>query len=319
MDPDLDLPPSTGPWPGQEISSGETPAQKYAKLGGHTGPQFKQLSAVVGFIASVPKMGKTALLEGNPDAFFFNLDGSSTVNPSCKATKWPGIKEDGTLAEVITWEKVDAKLRVLEQLARNKDPDRPACIVFDSLSAMLESVIDYVTRNAKSLSLVGNDRDAPDHFSQLNGQPAWDMVYNIITQSINRLRNTGYGVWVLGHVVNKNVILNDSLLNMPELTITDGFWKRLFPRFDFSGVIVAETRPQYETIKDPRTGRERRNKTGDEVIRKLSIDYHPLKSILGARVPIETTIELPLDGGWDAFAAAYNAAIERAVTGVPHE
>lgn len=295
----------------QITATATTPAQKYAALGGYTGPQFKPLEKVLGFICSIPKAGKTALIEGNPGAFIFNCDNSSTVNPRALATKWPMFGEDGTPTEILRWEAVDAKIKILENLARTNNPDRPQCVVFDSLSSMLELVIDYVTRNAQRLGLVGGDRAAPENFSALNGLAAWDMVYNTITQTINRLKNTGYGVWILGHITNKNVVLASDMITVPELTITDGFWKRLFPRFDFSGVIIAEKKTQMVDVPG------KPKKRVDNVVRTLRIEHPGLNSILGARVPIEPSIELPLDGGWDRFEEAYKAAIRKAVIGVP--
>lgn len=298
-----------------EVSGGTTPTQRWESLGGHTGIQLKPITAVCGCIVSEPKKGKTTLFEGNQDAFIINLDGSSTVNPNCLATKWPPLNEDGTLAKAITWETVDKLVDQLVSLAQ-KNQDRPKCIVFDSLSSWLELVIDWSTRHAKDLGIVSQDKDDPAHFTSMNGQSAWEVVYSTITQTIQKLRNTGYGVWILGHIQNKNVVLANDALTIPELTITQGFWKRLHPRFDFIGMIHTK---KVTIMKDAplpgRPGQTKKVKDRDEFQRVLTIDYPQLKSVLGARVPVGD-VELPLDEGWTRFAEAYEKARNQLILGV---
>jgi hypothetical protein len=217
-------------------------AGRYAGLGGFSGPMRIPLSRSTVLLFSLPGKGKTTLVQTNPDAFIFNCDQSSTVTAKPLALIWPGVSPTGQPVNddgrpfVLTYEHVLRKKDVLIQLARD-NKERPATVVIDSLTTFITLVKPYVTANAKALN-IWKENNPPESFRVLYGPAAYDCVYEQVTSFVADLRNAGYGVTILAHIVKEKIPLGDNkFLPSVDFTFGDGLWKRLSAVVDYSCLI----------------------------------------------------------------------------------
>lgn len=305
----------------QTLAHGTPIQNRWGALGGHTGSMVAPPEKITAFIFGLPGEGKSAFLQTHPDAFVFNLDTSSTTTPNPQATMFPGISgttgqllDDSNGAISFTYDHVRAKEDILFQLAASNSP-RPSTIVYDSLSAWVALLIQWIPINAVKLGIASEPKS---DWKQLHGPAAWDTLYSIITTTITKLKAAGYGVYVVGHVVNAKIPLEENrFVIKPELTITDGFWKRLYYLFELSALVFAEKASesyediQYSTLNGQK--KEQRIKRTREVKRHyLTVAKLELEGLAKSRVKLPERIELPLDTGWSAFRNAYTAGIKPA-------
>jgi hypothetical protein len=282
---------------------------------------------VLGLIAGAPGSGKSALFQTCPEAFIFNLDPSSTTipgepgaeAPTPKALMWPGISTEGRtlndqgLPFILSWSFVEEKVAILKGLAARNEP-RPKVVVFDSLSAMIALIKSWLPGKAADFNLATNSKTV---WKELDGRAAWDFLYDRIIDLLLSLRAHGYGVYVVGHIVNSKVQLGeDRMTIMPELTITDGFWKRLYPWFEL--VMIAQAFDEVVSIPDPRWKPD--PKFPNAKARTVSVQRrrvylttggNEFSGITKVRVPISTVLLEPASSAWDVFVAQYKAAADR--------
>jgi len=273
----------------------------------------KPVQTITAFIIGPPGEGKSCFLQSCPDAYIFNLDKTSTTTPTVNATLWPGISESGQpigdngTPLILKWEAIEEKIAILKRLATENKP-RPSLIVFDSLSEWIRLLRDWIPHHAAELSIGANT----DLWNNLHGPAAYDCLYNYIIGTISSLSNHGYGVYVVGHVVNETIPIGDNrFVFRPQLTITPNFWKRLYDLFELVAAIVSATfEEQYEqevtSLVRGQTKIEKRIRTRE--VRKyfLSVEKTDLEGVVKSRVRIPGKIELPHEGGWAAFERVYN-------------
>jgi hypothetical protein len=254
-------------------------------------------------------------MQSCPDAFILNLDESSTTNADPQATLWPGISPDGRTIDtdgtpfVVTWDHVLAKKKILIDLAL-ANQNRPRIIVLDSLTAAIRLLQKWITQNAVELKISSEPRT---DWKELHGPAAWDTLYTMIVDFMITLHSHGYGVYYIGHLVNAKVPLNeDKFLIRPELTITDNFYKRLYPYFEMVAAIAV--RDGTETVERETKVNirgveklEKRKETINVRKRYLVTDDTDMNEILGRRVKIPGMVELPETGSWESFQAIYLA------------
>lgn len=261
-------------------------------------------------ISGPPASGKTNFFMGCDGAYIINLDQASMparTEDDIRCGVWPGVDDDGQCVDVngdsfaMTWEKVQEKVELLKDLATKKEP-RPEMVVFDTLSGMLQLATEYVTRK-------GGKKD----FKELDGRRAYDDLYSLILNTCNDLRRHGYGVWLICHIVNKSVQLGeDRYEERPRLTITGGFWQRLFWQLELSGVITAEWDVEtYE--REVKTGRV--DSQGNEIVRKrpetrkvkkhtFTINHQDYLGITKGKVDFPD-LHLTREDAWNIFERAY--------------
>lgn len=302
------------------LASGVTLQSKYGKLGGFTGHMIAPPGRINAFICGLPGTGKSAFLQSHPGAFIFNLDNSSTVTPTPNAAMWPGrdektgrpINDDGTPL-ILTWPMVQAKIALLKELAAANAP-RPETIVFDSITSWVQLLFNWIPPNAVSLYLRSGEKPPTDSWRALDGMSAWTTLYDIIIETITSLANCGYGVYVIGHVVQTTIpIAGDSEgLTMPkfDLTMGPGLWRRIFPVFELSACITSsmKTREVDRVRRIPR-----RDGTFTEMTTKVAESFQAyqityelpgMEGISKARVRFPSVI-LPEENGWAAFEKVY--------------
>lgn len=303
----------------QTLARGSTISDRYGALGGHTGPMVAPPSKISAFIFGLPGDGKSNLEQSNPNAFIFNFDSSSTTTPDPRAVIFPGVNPingrlvgDAGRDVVLTMDLVNSKIEILKELAA-KDQPRPDTVVFDSLSTWIYLLVQWIPLNAKKLGIATENKD---EWKYLDGRAAWDTLYTTIISTITNLRNAGYGVHVIGHIVNAKIPLNENQFVMrPELTITEGFWKRLYPLFELSALVYRDqvTESFTEEVRDvvrDEVKISKRTKTRSVTKHFLTVSKLELAGIAKSRVRLPERIELPESGAWEAFEKAYIEAIK---------
>jgi len=308
------------------LATGTTLQTKYGRLGGYTGHMIAPPERIKALILGLPGSGKSAFLQSHPGAYIFNFDLSSTVTPDPKATLWPGIdpktgrpiNESGSPI-VLGWPAVQEKIALLKELAAADQP-RPETVVFDSLSAWAQLLISWVPGAAVSLFLRSPDKGPVDNFRALEGKAAWDAIYSIIYSTIVDLANAGYGVYVVGHVVQTKVpIGEDQFTSELDFAGGPGLWKRIFPLFELSAVVNTTPGTRDYTKTDTIANRDGTTRTitrrVSEPCKNFTLTYSMpnLSAISKSRVPIGD-IRLPEQDAWAAYAKAYNEARALRVT-----
>lgn len=297
------------------------PSSRYGALGGFSDRMTSSPSGIRGAIVGAPGSGKTAFIQTCPDGFILNCDLSTTTVPGTpggppavpKALSWPGVNGEGKPIDdngqpfILTWDRVQAKLTLLEQLAKSNSP-RPKTIFIDHLGSCVRMLKEWIPLNADALNL---KRGGAAHWKDLDGKAAWDCLYDILSSLLVRLHSYGYGVYYLMHVVNTKVQLGeDRTAFIPELSVTDNFWKRLYGNFDFIGVILREQVPV--TSLDPRFDpglKKYRTTMQDRTV--LTMGTQLYTGITKTRVPTHTIVLDPADDAWAVFSKAYNEASAR--------
>lgn len=298
------------------LAVGAVPAAKYGKLGGHRGRMLAPPAKIAAFIFSLPGDGKTCFSESHPEGFIINMDATSTTNSQPLATTWPGVDattgmltNDAGQPFILEYEHVMEKLAILKELAKSNQP-RPQTIFIDSLSAWIRLLKNYIAKHAQDLSIGGANNV---EWKSLNGKASWDYLYDHIIDVIADLKNHGYGVYVLAHIVKSKIPIGENLFAQGyEFTITDNFWKRLYAIFELSAVIAVEVVSETKQEKGTMLVRGKEQETVRTVTREvrkhfLCVNRTDLAGMAKGRVNFDK-IELPATGAWEAFETAYRQA-----------
>lgn len=290
-------------------------AGRFQGLGGFTGHMKIPLSRSTVLIFSLPGKGKSNLVQSNRDAFIFNTDQSSTVTANPVAVIWPGVDprtgqsiNDDSRPFILAFDHILAKKAKLLELARDDKP-RPATVVIDSITTFSALIKPYVTSNATTL---GISSKTVTSFRELHGPAAWDAVYELCVSFISDLRNAGYGVTILAHIVKEKIPLGDEKFTMGvDFTFGAGLWKRLSPLLDYSCLIdkVPETISDKEEI-DIVVGpgkTAKRTVSKDRVVDAVYIDVlaPEYQGLVKNRVSFPR-FKIPAVDGWAALEAHHS-------------
>lgn len=301
---------------------GKLPQDAYGQFGFSGQQMIHPLSRLFGLIVGRPKEGKSCLVQSNGAGLVINLDSSSTTTPKVNAQIWPGIhRETGDpidldgKAMIMTWERLrEVKDKLCNDAANGKPV--PDTIYFDSLSAWINVLKEYLIRER-----AGEVEDRLiERWQDMDGRRYWDILYDMIIGTCTKLRQHGFGVWVICHVIDVKVPIKsktgDQYIIRPELNITDGFYKRLYPMFEMVGCVEKRVVTHSESIEQKEVklkGGEMytpkaRTKHTKVVKHFFTTDNDELKGIVGQRVKMPGEIELPRVDGWSVVASAYDAA-----------
>lgn len=256
-----------------------------------------------GLIAGKPSCGKTNLFLTCEGALVLNLDRSEiTYNPSTRGGVWPAKDESGACIGAdgepfsMTWQHVEEMVTRLVRMAEAGD-DRPELVVFDTLAGAIELGQDHIVK-----------RMGREEWKQLDGRRAWDDLYNMVINAGNRLHNAGYGVYFTCHLVDKYVPLetdDGAQREITELTITSGFWKRLFWRFDLCLAAVSEDITEMVEVTQEAGGRTRTiKKPVTQRAYLLTGSRSKYIGITKSRVELPE-IRLSRENAWSDFEQAY--------------
>lgn len=255
-----------------------------------------------GLIAGKPSCGKTNLFLTCDGALILNLDRSEvTYNPSTRGGVWPAKDESGACIGAdgqpfsMNWGHVEEMVSRLVQMAETGEA-RPDLVVFDTLAGAIELGQEHIIQRA-----------GREEWKQLDGRRAWDDLYNMIVNAGNRLHNVGYGVYFTCHLVDKYVQLETEEMQreITELTITSGFWKRLFWRFDLCLVCVSEDVSEMVEVEQQAGGRTRTIRKPVTNRAYLLTSTRPKYiGITKSRVELPE-IRLSRENAWSDFEQAY--------------
>lgn len=304
----------------QTFASGKPLTEKYGKTAFVRGAQVQpNPHGVMGMVVGPPNTGKSYLFQQCKDAVIINYDQFGTVTPEpCAAAMWPLPNHEGQFLDpsgapfMLSWEKVLEQEKLLMELASSKDPNRPRLIYEDSLTTMLNFVKDWVVRNSSTLGI----SSAPvDNWRRLDGRAAWDAVYGEIIRHLSTLHNAGYGVWTSAHIVSTKVQLGPDMTSfVPELTLGDGFWKRLFPIFELIIVTSKDVEVRSKKVEQriPMPGRPdaivTRDFTETVPVHTLTFEDPKYTGIVKAKGSVPKVIKLPEKDAWDFFVQQYTSS-----------
>lgn len=294
-----------------QLAVGKPPQQKYPSLGGFTGVKMiAPCTGIAAFIAGRKGSGKSTLMQTCPDAFIFNLDGSSTVADTIEATIWPGIDPDtGQLLDApgkpihMTWDLCLSKINALKEASKKNLP-RPKIVVFDTVTAWSTLLEEYIPRNASRL-IGGADKSS---WNELDGRQAWSTMYSIITSAIMELRQHGYGVYVMGHIVDNVIPLGEDKNKVePQLAINKGLYKNIMWVFEMVGVMSKMSKAKFvdRTLSIGGTKKESIAYVEHTITVRDSGTY---SEIVHKRVPTLDNVVVDATNGWSTFETAYNEA-----------
>lgn len=305
----------------QTLTSGLTYTQKYAGLGGYEGRQIAPPTRCIMFLLGLPGSGKSAFVQQIPDSYLLNLEGASTTAPHPKCVTFPGLSPEGRVLGddgkevVLRWELFQQKLDLLKRLSRENKP-RPTTIIFDSITAMIRLLKEWVPPNAKALGLA---KEAASEWKELHGPAAYDTLYDMVCRTFRDLRNHGYGVVIIGHVVKSKVPIGENLIrdDVDLSGIGDGLWKRLHDLFELSIAITTaqavefrEVPPATQMISGVLTVVEKAKRIPISVRKHyLTVADVRLEGLTKSRVTLPERIDLPKEGAWEVFEEAYTKAM----------
>ena len=290
-----------------KLAVGKSISRGYEGLG-FTGPMVSPPGKLFGFIVGMPASGKSSFIQSNPNALIINADLSSTTTDTPLATMWPAMDpESGMPIEPVgssghrtielTWDKILQMKESLIILAKGNDP-RPETIVLDSLGASIALVRKYVTKKA-----------GKEDWKDMDGRRAWDDVYENLVSFASDLRAAGYGVYYVCHLVNAKIPLGDDRYTFrPELTITDSFYKRLFPLFELVAAFECEIGTETTMIETEGPGGKKGPKRPNKTQYKrhyLKVNDENLNGITKCRVSLPDKFLIPLQNAWAMFEEMY--------------
>lgn len=290
------------------LAVGKPTAAKYGRLG-FSKEMTCPLSRQFIFIAGTSGTGKSCLLQSFEEAYIFNLDLTPTTANPMRATIWPGLDPtSGVPIDVggtplnLTWEDVVEKKDLLMSMANNNQP-RPQLVVLDTLGTTLQMVMRALAK-----------KYGKPAFKDLDGRRAYSEMYDIIVDFALDLRRVGYGVCFITHITNETIQLGeDRNVIQPTLTITGGFWKRILPLVDFSGVIFAKWKTTTEKVEMPgpiiKGKKTTFKKDVSTKVREhvLTVKKDIYEGITKCRHDMSDVV-LPAADSWAALEEAYNSS-----------
>jgi len=306
--------------PAQTLAAGTSVTQKYPSLG-FTGIQMRYpLNKLFGMIVGRFSSGKSTLFQSNPEAYIINSDLTSTVAEPLRATIWPGVSPSGEPIDAdskpmqLTHQRVLDKLKLLEALSKENKP-RPSCVVYDTITTEAALTKAWMVENANSRR---QDNKPPiTRWRDLHGETAWDELYENILFTCAWLRGLGYGVWLLIHLTDDVIRLNDAeTIVKPKLSLPDGFMKRAGPLLEVIGLATKEVEQEVITKKEDVLN----DKTGEKLYTKdvtitvpktryyVDFDNPKLAGILKPRAGARGRIPLSKEDPWGDFERAYNSS-----------
>lgn len=259
-------------------------------------PLTRCAGAIVGF----PGEGKSHLIQSCKDGYIINADITSAPC-GLQADMWPGVSPAGQpLGDdgrpmILTKELIDTRKALLIDMAVKNEP-RPSTIFFDTLYSMV--------RLGKAWSQLQPNSDP---------RAMWDRVHEWIIGLIVDLRNAGYGVFFNIHITNGKIQLGeDKFAMMPELTITSGFWSKIFPLLENVILVKAET----SLVTYPAGSIVRINNVDTKIVKPYTQPertYYATctepeyKGILKARVTksLPDRIPIPRANAWDSLERVF--------------
>ena len=215
--------------------------------------------------------GKSRLVQTNPKALILNLDESPTTHPHPQAEIWPAVDAQGMTIDtdgsplVLTWPRVMEVIEYLLAASRANLPGTPECIVFDSLPSAIRLCLyhtafrlakkaDDIQRGGRGESTITLEDLTPYDLRSMHGQLLYGLTYDVISDTIDKLRHNNKGVGIVTHLDWKQfekgrtrdgeAIMEDR----PVLSISDALRDRIHRSMDFSFMVRRVRRMEAVTM-----------------------------------------------------------------------
>jgi hypothetical protein len=281
--------------------------------------------------------GKSRLVQTNPQALILNLDESPTTHPNPQAEIWPAVDKEGQTIDTdgspltLTWGRVLEVLDHVLAAKRARLPGTPECIVFDSLPSAVRLCLYHtawkMTNKAIAIATKGQGKEVPLEeitpydLKAFHGQTLYGTTYDVISDTIDKLRHNNLGVGVVAHVDKKSMEIGrtkDGDAIMEERTvisISDALRDRFHRSLDFCFQVLRRKSIEVETI----AGTKKRVKGPDGAVREVTLGARQDKRSVDRTIIITENKELarflkvreglppefPVDS-WQDLEAKYN-------------
>lgn len=304
-------------------TSGPTLTSKYGNRLGHTGKiRIPPPERLFGMCVSRYNQGKSHFFQSCPDAYIWNTDQSSVLQPD--AVVWPVLDtETGRLMDadgkpmILTYEAILEKKKVLLEMAVKQEP-RPAMVVIDSLTSFLRLLKDYCVRNARALGLKNDD---VLNFKGLDGRAAYDWMYDQMMVLAQDLRNHGYGFYYVAHIKKERraIKMGDDIVYAEdfEVSFTKAVAERLYPMMEMVFEIQKRRGSEEfveEKIVQTSNGPTKIKQKGSrptETFHLLTRNDTLPDGTLKPRIKMPDTLQLPAEHAWAFFASEYAKYAQR--------
>jgi len=297
----------------QALAAGKLPQSKYGELPGFTAtPMIAPLGRMFCLVCGPPGDGKSTFCQSNPNGYTINLDLSSTSR-YIKGTIWPGVDpKTGRPIDnhgdpvFLSWDKV---LEIVNQLIAMAEQDlpRPETIYFDSIDGLIPLMITHLVEI--------NDKDS---WQDMDGRRMWGILYDLLVQTWNRLRCAGYGVYIIGHIIQTKIPIGDDKYHVGmDFTFGDGLWKRIEWALEMIAGVEVEERTVTRMVKQKPViiegiTKTLKDKEVSEKVRVYVFSTHggEADELLKQRVNFSDSVTLPEEAGWAKVETAYKKAIK---------
>lgn len=327
--------------PQQTLASGasvtERMAAKYQPVGVIGRELHKPLNRCFWQLLGPYAHGKTRLVQTNPKALVLNLDESPTTHPNPQAEIWPAVDEQGQTVDtdgsplVLTWPRVMDVIDHVLAATRANLPGTPECVVFDSLPSAVRLCLyhtgfklaekaDAIQRQGRGKCEFTLEDITPYDLRGMHGMILYGLTYDIISDTIDKLRHNNKGVGIVTHLDWKQfekgrtkegeAIMEDR----PVLSVSDALRDRIHRNLDFSFLIKRTQKKEGKTIKGEKkiintpTGKKEVT-TGSRQIEELVDEAQIITQDeeLGKFLKVRQGLpeQFPVDT-WQDLAAVYN-------------
>ena len=254
------------------VSAQQRMANKYQPVGVVGQELAKPLNRCFWQLLGAYAAGKTRLVQTNPKAIILNLDESPTTHPDPQAEIWPAVDEQGQTIDtdgsplVLTWPRVMEVIEHVLTATRAGLPGTPECIVFDSLPSAVRLCLyhtgfklaekaDNIQRQGRGECAFKLEDITPYDLKGMHGMILYGLTYDIIADSIDKLRHHNKGVGIVTHLDWKQFEKGrtregDAIMeDRPVLSISDALRDRIHRNLDFSFLIKRSNRKSAETVE----------------------------------------------------------------------
>lgn len=308
----------------QTLDAGLSIQQQYGAFGmasgGEAGSSVSPLDKIMGMLMGFKSDGKTTLFLGCHGALILNFDGLSTPAPQVEKTYptlaqiWPARNKMGVLVGangqplIPDWPAVADLGDQLIKAAKANKP-RPRMVIFDSSTAALRLLKDYVVVAAAELALAKADKEVKT-FRNLEGRSGYDVMYDLLVGLSLELNAHGYGVWWNVHLSKRHIQLPaGGEQEVTELSTTESLLKRISPFFEM--IVKVRSGKQTRTVNQTREVAGRQISTPVQETRDVHTlhfrgnpdSQDPSERLLTCKIPMPESIEW---NSWTDFENTYN-------------
>lgn len=300
-----------------ELAAGSTISQRLRSLG-VTGRFLKPLEYSMVLIWGFGGTGKTYMFQDDPRCYILNFDGKGIEHPNARAIVFPAYDPErarlidaGGEPIVPQWTHFVEKVKILEQLARDNDPNRPTTVIIDTIDSAVRIAREHST-------YVYGVRDGiPTKSVEELGQAAYKYGNEQVAKLINHLHLTcGYGVVIVAHLRNVDITEGGKVKERKiDKSVTTGLLSPFWPQAELSvrAKATPSTKEIVQTITLPDGRTTTRKVQQPHTVFSLAMSDTDVPELCRTKVPAVSkalrNFEVPQSGGWKILCDEYNRTI----------